>query len=347
CLLITRTAPVAEALETWLRLREGIRTAVFHEGMNLLERDRAAAYFADPDMGAQILLCSEIGSEGRNFQFAHHLVLFDLPDNPDQLEQRIGRLDRIGQRETIQLHVPLLEGSAQARLYRWYDEALAVFARCSPTAPTVHEHYLGELKPLLRPAAAEADLDALIDKAVALREALEADLAEGRDRLLELQSCRRDLAEPLAAALAELDDDSRLDEFMLTAWEAFGVHVEDHGAARAWILQPGEHQLIDAFPGLDPDGMTVCADRDTALAHEDWHFLTWEHPMVRGLLEWLAEASQGSVQVAVLRNKSVKPGTLLLEAWFQATTQAPAALALDRVLPAEPLRLLMDARGRN
>ena len=42
--------------------------------------------------GAQILLCSEIGSEGRNFQFAHHLVLFDLSLNPELLEQRIGRL---------------------------------------------------------------------------------------------------------------------------------------------------------------------------------------------------------------------------------------------------------------
>lgn len=347
CLLITRTAPVAEALETWLRLREGIRTAVFHEGMNLLERDRAAAYFADPDQGAQILLCSEIGSEGRNFQFAHDLVLFDLPDNPDQLEQRIGRLDRIGQTRTIQLHVPLLDGSAQARLYRWYDEALAVFARCSPTAPTVHEHYLGELKPLLRPSADEALLDDLIARAVALRETLEDDLADGRDRLLELQSCRRDLADPLAAELAAQDNDRRLDDFMLAAWEAFGVHVEDHGAERTWILQPGEHQLIDAFPGLDPDGMTVCADRGRALAHEDWHFLTWEHPMVQGVLEWLAEAPQGSTQIAVLRNKSVKPGTFLLEAWYQATTQAPAGLALDRVLPAEPLRLLMDIKGRN
>ncbi len=347
CLLITRTAPIAEALENWLRLREGIRTAVFHEGMNLLERDRAAAYFAEPEMGAQILLCSEIGSEGRNFQFAHHLVLFDLPDNPDQLEQRIGRLDRIGQTETIQLHVPFLAGSAQARLLRWYQEALAVFARCSPTAPTVHEHYLDELKPLLRPSAAEADLDALIEKAIALRETLEDELAEGRDRLLELQSCRRDLADPLAAALATQDADTRLDDFMLAAWEAFGVHVEDHGSPRTWILQPGEHQLIDAFPGLDPDGMTVCADRATALAHEEWQFLTWEHPMVQGVLEWMLTAPQGSVQVAVLRNKSVKPGTLLLEAWYQATTQAPAGLALDRVLPAEPLRLLVDNKGRN
>lgn len=78
-----------------------------------LERDRAA-YFADEEFGAQVLICSEIGSEGRNFQFAHHLVLFDLPSHPDLLEQRIGRLDRIGQKHVIELHVPYLETAATA-----------------------------------------------------------------------------------------------------------------------------------------------------------------------------------------------------------------------------------------
>ncbi len=67
------------------RLHAGIRTAMFHEGMSLLERDQAAAYFAEDSYGAQILLCSEIGSEGRNFQFASDLILFDLPANPDVL----------------------------------------------------------------------------------------------------------------------------------------------------------------------------------------------------------------------------------------------------------------------
>ncbi len=99
-LLIARTGPVVEALENVLRLHAGIRTAMFHEGMSLLERDQASAYFAEESYGAQILLCSEIGSEGRNFQFASDLILFDLPANPDVLEQRIGRLDRIGQRKS-------------------------------------------------------------------------------------------------------------------------------------------------------------------------------------------------------------------------------------------------------
>ena len=78
-LVICSEAATAIALEEALRTREGIRGAVFHEGMSILERDKASAYFAQQEGGAQVLLCSEIGSEGRNFQFASHLVLFDLP----------------------------------------------------------------------------------------------------------------------------------------------------------------------------------------------------------------------------------------------------------------------------
>ena len=84
------------AVEKHLRLRLGLKSSCFHEGLDLIARDRSAAYFADPDHGAQALICSEIGSEGRNFQFAHQLVMFDLPDQADLIEQRIGRLDRIG-----------------------------------------------------------------------------------------------------------------------------------------------------------------------------------------------------------------------------------------------------------
>ncbi len=143
-LLIARSGPVVEALESALRLHAGIRTAMFHEGMSLLERDQAAAYFAEESYGAQILLCSEIGSEGRNFQFAD-LILFDLPANPDVLEQRIGRLDRIGQENRIQIHVPYLIGTAQERMFR-YNEALNIFSSISPTAQTLQENFIVDLK---------------------------------------------------------------------------------------------------------------------------------------------------------------------------------------------------------
>ncbi|MGP1782736.1 helicase-related protein, partial [Shewanella frigidimarina] len=107
-LIIASQAETALSLEEALRTREGIQATVFHEGMSIIERDKAGAYFAQETGGAQALICSEIGSEGRNFQFASNLVLFDLPLNPDLLEQRIGRLDRIGQKNDVEIHLPYL-----------------------------------------------------------------------------------------------------------------------------------------------------------------------------------------------------------------------------------------------
>ncbi|MGZ4955895.1 MAG: RNA polymerase-associated protein RapA, partial [Methylobacter sp.] len=74
-LVICKQAQTAIDLEQVLKNRAGIASAVFHEGMSIIERDRAAAYFADPESTARLLICSEIGSEGRNFQFVHHLIL--------------------------------------------------------------------------------------------------------------------------------------------------------------------------------------------------------------------------------------------------------------------------------
>ncbi|MET0263546.1 MAG: helicase-related protein, partial [Rariglobus sp.] len=130
-LLICRSERKVLALEAAIKEKHNLNIGLFHEGLPLIQRDRQAAWFAEP-AGAQLLLCSEIGSEGRNFQFAHHLVLFDLPLNPSLVEQRIGRLDRIGQKHTIQLHVPYLENSPQERLFQWYHQALNAFLNTCP-----------------------------------------------------------------------------------------------------------------------------------------------------------------------------------------------------------------------
>jgi ATP-dependent helicase HepA len=125
-LLICRSKEKVLALEQALKERGHLKVGVFHEDLTIVQRDRNAAWFSESG-GARLLLCSEIGSEGRNFQFAHHLVLFDLPLHPELLEQRIGRLDRIGQSEDIHIHVPYLTGSPQEVLVRWYHEGLNAF----------------------------------------------------------------------------------------------------------------------------------------------------------------------------------------------------------------------------
>ena len=81
-----------------------------------------------------------------NFQFACHLVLFDLPENPDLLEQCIGRLDRIGQTRDVQIYVPCLAGSAQQDLARWYHEGLNAFEQTCPIGMALFEQYESLLK---------------------------------------------------------------------------------------------------------------------------------------------------------------------------------------------------------
>lgn len=126
-LLICESIEVVLALETILTdyLGEGA-FSMFHEDMTIMARDKAAANFSKPN-GANLLIASEIGSEGRNFQFSHHLVLFDLPLDAALVEQRIGRLDRIGQTEDIIVHVPYVKGSGQEVMFRWYNDGLNAF----------------------------------------------------------------------------------------------------------------------------------------------------------------------------------------------------------------------------
>ncbi|MFM5235713.1 RNA polymerase-associated protein RapA [Aeromonas caviae] len=344
-LVICSEAATAIALEEALRTREGIRCAVFHEGMSILERDKASAYFAQAEGGAQVLLCSEIGSEGRNFQFASHLVLFDLPLNPDLLEQRIGRLDRIGQQNTVEIHVPYLEGTAQRALQLWYHDGLDAFEQTCPTARPVFEAVRDELFELLAANTGDqAPLDALLVKTRELHEPLKARLEQGRDRLLEIHSSGGAAAQQLVDKLAAEDDDTGMISFALKMFDEIGVNQDDRGE-NALVLTPGDHMLVSSFPGLPQDGMTITFDRNTALSRDDMALLSWDHPMMRGGIDLILGSEIGATSVALLKNKALPIGSILLELIFVA--ESAAHPQLYRFMPPTPIRLLMDKNGQN
>jgi ATP-dependent helicase HepA len=345
-LLICAHADTAIALEEAVRVREGIRASVFHEGMTIVERDMAAAYFAQEDNSAQMLICSEIGSEGRNFQFAHHLVLFDLPLNPDLLEQRIGRLDRIGQTQDIQIHIPYFAAHPQQVLLDWYQQGLQALSQTCQTGRSVFEQVCTELFELL--AATTVDQEAvqsLITKSAELNQQLKQKLEQGRDKLLEINSSGQGKARDLAEAIAALDDETKLPMFMLRAWDVLGVNQDDRGE-NSMVLTMSEH-LHSHYPMLDDDGISVTFDRATALAQEDIQFLSWDHPMVQGTLDILTNEQMGNSSVALLPNKALPAGTYFVEFVFIVEASAPKELQLGRYLPVTPVRLLLEKNGKN
>ncbi|UAB69854.1 RNA polymerase-associated protein RapA [Vibrio sp. SCSIO 43132] len=344
-LVIASRANTALQLEQALREREGIRATVFHEGMSILERDKAAAYFAQDEGGAQVLICSEIGSEGRNFQFANQLVMFDLPFNPDLLEQRIGRLDRIGQQRDIDIYVPYLKGTSQAILARWFDEGLSAFGETCPTGRAVYDQYSEQLIEMLASGNTET-LDEVIEHSRHMNQELKSKLEQGRDRLLEIHSNGGEKAQGIVEQIESTDGDTNLVTFALSLFDTIGLNQDDKGE-NALVVTPSEHMMVPSYPGLPYEGATITFDRDTALSREDMHFMSWEHPMIQGGIDLLLSEGVGTSAVSLLKNKALPVGTILLELVYLVDAQAPKRSGLSRFLPQTPIRMMLDGKGND
>lgn len=338
--LIAHHADSIRALANRLREKYGLHAALFHEGMSLVERDQAAAWFADFEQGTNLLLCSEIGSEGRNFQFARHLVLFDLPPHPDLLEQRIGRLDRIGQGREIYLHVPIFNNTLQLTWFRWYHEGLGLFERPNPAATMLYEKFKTSLHQSLQAATVEQ----LIQDTREQSKQLLQTLARGRDRLLEYQS-HPPMAEQWVDQAESAEAVDTLIDFMHRVYDLYGVDF-DINSNGSEILRPTE-QMQGHFPRLPDEGMTVTYHRHHALANETWHYLTWEHPMVSEVMDMILTQEKGNSTLVAIQHRDLKPGQLFLEAHYQYALSGRQNRYLAGILPPQRIRQLFSEGGKN
>ncbi|HMO04615.1 MAG TPA: SNF2-related protein [Kiritimatiellia bacterium] len=327
-LVITQTKEEVLALQKNLQALVKVNTALFHEDMPLIQCDRQAAWFAEPD-GARLLIASEIGGEGRNFQFVQHLVLIHLPDDPEMLEQRIGRLDRIGQSGDIHIHVPVIEHSVEDDRLRWFHEGLNAFEEALSGAHEIMERFRDRLK----------KIDAkLIAETRAYRLAVRERIERGRDRLLELNSCRPAVAAAWIAQIDAVDRSPDLAAFLGRLCDHFGVNPEPM-SGRDLLIQR-THLFDQAFP-LGPDPLPATYDRKRAMAREDMALITWDHPMVRGAIDLLLGSESGNAALAVAPSAR----GLTAQAVFVVTCIAPPALELGRFLPPSPVTVTVGARA--
>mgnify|MGYP001810113414 FL=1 len=337
-LLLCRSRAKVQALDEALRLRSGLPVARFHEDMNLLQRDRAAAYFADPE-GARLLIASEVGAEGRNFQFAQHLILWDLPLDPDMLEQRIGRLDRIGQQGAVQIHACAVEGSPQDLLLRWYDEGLDAFRQVCADGRELLRRFGPPLLNLFE-TPSDNGVEALIADTRTVHAELSDKVHRGRDRLLELSSQRAASDGRLLQALKLDDIAATIEDYPLRLLEQFGIHNEPQG--HEIVLLDPEYVTLDAFEELKGGARQATFSRSRALARDDLLYLRADHPMLLNAEELLLSSETGNA--AALVDDSLPPRSLLLEAVYVLECVAEADLHVDRFLPPLPLTVVVDTR---
>lgn len=104
--------------------REGLGFARFEGALTARAKDAAIAAFRDE---VPVLLCTESGGEGRNLQFCNTVINFDVPWNPMAIEQRIGRIDRIGQQREVYVFNLVSRGTLEDRILQLLDEKISMF----------------------------------------------------------------------------------------------------------------------------------------------------------------------------------------------------------------------------
>ncbi len=311
---------VAEALE------KRVEVALFHDELSPQRRDIEVARFRLPD-GPAVLVSDESGGEGRNFEFCHRLVLFDLPWNPATVEQRIGRLDRIGRTrptDIVYFLPPRGYGRAIAQLY----EEIGLFREPLGALARELKAVADEIERVVLDGEFNDDLGAEV-----FREVLnEARAAHGRMREAAYQELHR---EPYEASMAEsiLDRvpaelDSLIEDLVLRASARFGFTIEPEPSQNAWMVELGAEALVDRLSGVQPGARFLGTfDREQAVRNEEIEFFASGHALVEGVLAELDDGPRG--RAAVLQIEGDKESFGLLAVYKEGAEWEAVAVDLQ------------------
>ncbi len=351
---------------------ERLEALLYDDAASLEARDRLVARFRDRE-GPMLLLSGESGGEGRNFQFASHLVCLDLPDSPLTLEQRIGRLDRLGQARPVEIHV-LPEPGEEAFLADLYEKEIGIFDEPVGGLDTVLATVPDELAELRGKRTEKARQ--------AFRRAIAARVAEGRraqhegyDPLLDVRSASLpELHALVSAAFARMGEDppeegeevgaslstlsrwleEELEDLVVDAGRRVGMDVDTdenvHPFEVAFTF--GSGMRIEALPGMEiPDEeRTILGSfwRETAVVREELEWFATGHRLAEALLE-LARDGEGGRTAFLQSRAAPRSGGLYMRwklRWPTPADLAPGARVpsrqASRYLDESPIPVLVD-----
>lgn len=261
--------------------------SLFHGQLSPAEKDSAVARFRDQEVRA-VLISTEAGGEGRNFQFCHHLVNYDLPWNPMKIEQRIGRLDRIGQKHPIKIFNFAVAGTIEERVLEVLDDRIRVFEETIGGLDPI----LGEVEVGFRHIFLSAEAEA-VRALKSLDRDLDARIREARnaekrlaDLIMDSKSFRQDEVQRLLDRRGSLDHEA-MKRFVLTALKELGCLIADDHTMPGVFDVKLRGQYLNEFPQIARDGIVrrVTFEPSVALDYESIEFLAFGHEIVDGLVE--------------------------------------------------------------
>jgi hypothetical protein len=301
-----------------------------------------------------ILLSSEVGCEGLDYEFCDRLVNYDIPWNPMRIEQRIGRIDRFGQKsEKILIYNFITPGTVEERIYYRCFERLGIFRDTVGDLEEVLGEVVAELNrtvldPTLTADQVEEKARQLADNALRL--------AEERRRLEEQGGSLLGLDEPFAAEVEDVRADERcvspndlrqMIERLLESRELSGRVVEDErepGLCRLRLNRDGRSQLLTEIAELGrhdrptqeinralvggESSIRITFDPKAALEHRDVPFVTPLHPLASVAIRHWGESSEPLAARLVVEEPHSRPGRYVFACDLWETIAARKGLRL-------------------
>jgi superfamily II DNA or RNA helicase len=261
--------------------------------------------------GPRVMICTAAGREGLNMQHARVLFNFDLPWNPMDMEQRIGRIHRYGQKHTAQVYNLVLSDTIEGKIFLLLDEKLTQIAKTlgkvdehGEVAEDLRSQILGQLSERLsyERLYAEALGDPELKRTRVELEAAMANASQAQAVVFELfqdlGGFNIDEYKPLSDTSAGL---GALERFLKVALEVDGKRFEP-GANGLWQV-------------IGRDGSTVearfTADRDRAVADETLSLIGLDHPLIAAYLDAYRAAPADTLGIST-KLRDGKSGTLAL-----------------------------------
>lgn len=283
--------------------------------------------FKRPD-GPQVLVCTAAGREGINLQFARILFNYDLPWNPMDLEQRIGRIHRYGQKYTAQVYNLVATDTIEGQIYLLLEDKLQEIAAA---LGKVDEN--GQVTEDLR-AQVLGQLNGRLSYDKLYQDAVQDPTLKRTRQELEVAMNNATTAREIVFELFQDLDTFNLSDFKQVDDEGRGMQRLLQFAQRAVYLEGGElkRQQNDIFELIRPDlpTMLFTTDRDKALAIDELNLLGLEHPVVRGWIEKaLSLPAEERGIIGHLEGNGQGPGVMTI---WHVTIHAPGGQVQQRVV---------------
>jgi ATP-dependent helicase HepA len=299
-LVFAQERDVVEDFTNLLQLRHPTAGAgAFHHGLSDQELEQVALRF-QRDPAHRVLVCDELGGEGRNFEMADWVVHLDTPVSVARIEQRIGRLDRIGRDPTRPIRSLVVRGPSlvERALQDIHEKVFSVYTRSVGGLEFVLPRLQGELR---RAMGCGEDLELVAQR---LRKEVEATLHDvDEDFERSLDSSRQSLEQ--AQDLAEmLEEDAAGDAKRVTTHWLGTLGVKEHNDHRGVQFTWSSAALDEPLPGyMARDGSTSFGtfERDLALSNEALPFFAPGHRLVDSAIAALTTSSKGRATVLVRR----------------------------------------------